>query len=171
MHIEGHTMKLEQAEAWLAALEAGSYDQTTGVLCHIDPMNGNQSFCCLGVRAKVAGARFTRSNPDALNNSEMGDMRIYVAGYGGSLNQQEMLDERWAEYHGLTLGMQGLLSRLNDGNTAWLPSNDPLAPLYKLLATKATPVADGTGREGFTFEFKKHTFAEIAKVIREHFVA
>jgi len=163
MKIEGHTMSAAQADAWLEALERGAYEQGQGFLCRED-MSGNKTFCCLGVRAAVAGATFRRYD---FND----DTVISLPGWD-QLNAGEVLDSAWASEQGLTCEMQNLLSRLNDGTTTWFSHSEPLLELAKVLADKVTPKVPGAdpGSMGCTFEFHKHTFAEIAKIIREHFV-
>ena len=46
-------MKKEIAEIWIAALESGKYEQTTGMLKKV--IMGNVGYCCLGVLCDISG--------------------------------------------------------------------------------------------------------------------
>jgi hypothetical protein len=158
-----HKMTAEQAAPWLAALESGEYQQTTGHLCWINYSGTVQGYCCLGVRAKVAGATFRR---EPLND----DVVVHIPGSQVDLNDSELLDTQYAQHaFGLSYDVQTLLSRLNDGLTCSIKANDPLIEVYKACAVRATPTTvDGV--DLITIENDRHDFKMIAAVVRKYFI-
>lgn len=47
------TMTADQCDRWIKALRSGKYKQGKGRLC--SPLNGELSYCCLGVYAEIKG--------------------------------------------------------------------------------------------------------------------
>lgn len=56
------SMKRNVRDRWVKALRSGRYKQTTGQLGQRDK-SGKESFCCLGVLAKVAAAEKSIERP------------------------------------------------------------------------------------------------------------
>jgi hypothetical protein len=158
-----HKMTQAQAADWLLALEQGDYEQTSEHLCALDRSTGKVTgYCCLGVRAKVAGATFHRGEGD--------DVLVEIPGEHINLNDHELLDVEYAQNaFGLSHDVQTLLSRLNDGRTCNISAHDPLVEVYKEIAVRATPNSCD-GSEYVTIENDKHDFKQIAAVIRKYFI-
>src|ERR1700761_4057183 len=152
-------MRREQADPWLDRLRNGELAQARSVLVNHDYVEGTKAYCCLGVRALVAGA--------TMENDE------HVMIDGLNIAESSMLDDDYAKRKfGLDYEVQLLLARLNDGTTAWIKADHPLLDVYKEIALKATPneayehgSSSGHVQAGVTCEFARHDFKAIADVI------
>ena len=74
-------MNQELKQKWIDALRSGKYKQGTGRLKQI--INGESTFCCLGVLCDVAGLEWHLRNEN-IYGIEMPDSRINTAGLGDS---------------------------------------------------------------------------------------
>jgi len=85
---------------WIAALRSGKYKQAQSVLMKRSDTGKIKGYCCLGVLARVEGARFDQSG------------RPHVGGVSvKQINNDELLDEAWS---GLSYNIQDTLARMND---------------------------------------------------------
>lgn len=158
------TIALPQAtkDRLLPLLDDPNNWQTLGLLCSIS-VPGSPRFCCLGLYAiKGCGAHVYRDEgADCLT--------IDVPGYG-NVNHGELLDQAWADQHGITQSHQALLSSLNDGRATAVIHSDPLIEVWRKIGVDVS-MFNGKRRCGpdqSVFHPHRRTFAEIAKVIREH---
>jgi hypothetical protein len=161
-----HKITPEAKELWLPQLEGGTLPQATHALYD------GYGYCCLGVFARAKGASFFEADDDDEAASITGKTEFICDLAGVDLNNNETLDLGFAEQFGLTSNVQAFLSTMNDGTHEVLIRNeDPLYHLYEKHATKVlkpTHSASALIQEaGAFFSVKPHTFAEIAKIIRE----
>lgn len=100
---------------WLADLRSGNYQQARSVLRNFDRELQQESFCCLGVLCKTAGAvwqEWNRSDEDiheyfqsvpVLNGVRIGDQ------------DDENLTKLWSHQIGITEEQRMQLVEMNDG--------------------------------------------------------
>jgi hypothetical protein len=167
-------------DLWLPLLRSPTTKQCTG---HLYDGSG---YCCLGVYAKAAGATFVpgiiEEEDDEGNTveTEADGFRAEIpeGGYVTNLNDNELLDQRWATLQGISKEHQELLSHLNDGGQIHLENTHPLYDVVALVAVHATPKAkylpmtevtpEAANVDGTMFTVEQHTFAQIADVIEKH---
>lgn len=176
----------EPKVAWCALLADPTIAQTTGKLYGErsdsdrarDGKVDRYGFCCLGVLAKSQGASFeyemVTKTDDEGNETEVQADEATVelpTRPDQDLNDNEMLDEGFAEGLGLTTEHQTFLSRLNDGGEATVRKEDPFFALYQKYAEDESaprfPEAAYPNRR--LFKMAKHTFAEIRDIILVEF--
>lgn len=147
---------------WLPLLEGGELKQAVGAL------RSGLGYCCLGVYALACGATFTKEDDEVDDEGNItNEVDDYIVDVDGDdVNDNELLDERFAEKHGIHIGQQTFLSHLNDGGECVVRNDDPLFALYEKHGTEVTgPHAATAGN--IKFNMKRRTFAEIAQIIRE----
>lgn len=170
-----HTIDPAVAAAWCTKLAEPDLHQVAGHLCSFtNSYTGKQvGYCCLGVFALVQGATFKKEIVQDENghDCEGSEMQGLVAGIG-NINESELLLPDWANQFGITHDQQSFLSTLNDGTNQWVKAADPMLPLYKKYAVEVfSETTNGFGMPGYQMHFRKHTFAEISKIISDEFVA
>jgi hypothetical protein len=163
----------ETKDRWLPLLESGEVKQASGALFN-DCIHG---YCCLGVYAKACGARFFREEiPVETSDGEINEPQYDVAGditieidserWGHlDLNNNELLDEDWANDQGISPDVQKFLSSLNDGCAGIAVKLD--SPLIDLWRKHSVHTKDSSVSGCMSFSVRQHSFAEIARIIRE----
>lgn len=151
-------------DVWLPWLEQKGLMQATGKL-----FNGT-GYCCLGVYALARGAAFIKEDDEVDDEgnitNEVDDWMVDIN--GDDINDNELLEEGWAAQHGIEQYHQALLSHLNDGGEAIVANDSPLFTLYEKHGTKVTgPHAVSVAPNQTKFLLKRHSFLEIAAIIRE----
>jgi hypothetical protein len=162
---------------WLAALERGDYNQSTGKLFKREE-NG---YCCLGLFAKLQGCTFeprliprTDSFGRTIGEYESDDVKVLSTDEHGDawdVNESELLLQAYADQFEISNFQQSVLSRLNDGTTTTIYKSDreyanKVAFWRQMDCVQETVNESATS---ITFHPKPHSFAEIAAVIRKHF--
>lgn len=111
-------MNRKVRDRWVKVLRSGRYKQTDGQLGISRPDSG-ESFCCLGVLAKVAAAegviprpQWTNRGPDRIN-----EMYVAVSGPDGDEEEVGQLGIYLKDL-GLTQSRQAALINLNDDKCA-----------------------------------------------------
>lgn len=93
---------------WVKALESGEYRQGKRYLK--DEEDGETSYCCLGVLAEVAGARWQK---------QVGGEGRYLLGRGrGSGDAEAFLPSSYAKKYGLHQSLPPGVAKFNFGDTA-----------------------------------------------------
>lgn len=98
---------------WLEALRSGEYQQGEGHLFE------NDTYCCLGVLCKIAGATFGGEHP-VIRETEEGEGYPTTATAAAYLSpevwaEEDELPEPMREYFGLGDRVHGHLIEMNDG--------------------------------------------------------
>jgi hypothetical protein len=153
-------------DLWLPALESGEYKQASNKL-----YDGEGGYCCLGVLCTVKGAHRQEIMEDAEDEDgdpiEVGSGEFEYMLNGDRVDDgSDMLEDTFADTMGISRQHQDLLTSLNDGTTASVHENNPLIEVWRKVATSERDSSEANKRY---FEMRKHTFPEIAQIIREHF--
>lgn len=135
------TMDPDAKAAWLVALRDPNSHQTSGRLRshefkvqHTDTTPALYGYCCLGLFAeKVAGCQFRvgyeNTDQDVLDEygdptgkvetteTESDTLKCIDPASGRNVNDSELLEQSFADRYGITAFMQGILSKLNDGQS------------------------------------------------------
>lgn len=169
--------KIPQAtkDLWLPALEGGTFKQCSGSLYD------GYGYCCLGVLGVADGKQFVprfdddydspedQASEPAIERWDLQSPENFV-----DLNNDDLLSDAYGDVLGLSAGHQAMLSALNDGTAMTVVSaTDILLPVWKAIAadegSKVTEELITTyGDEVWKFRCAKHSFAEIAAIIRKH---
>ena len=164
----------ETKDRWLPLLEGGTLAQTRCFLYRDNDGALPVGYCCLGVYALACGAKFFHREIEPDADDEDGeayneeDVTVEVPDYRGNINASELLEQEWANQHGLSHEVQNLLSHLNDGGEMAMNDDSPLyAVAMRYAAAQRKAEYTISSKPGTVFTFTGHSFAEIAKVIRE----
>lgn len=133
-------------------------------------------YCCLGVLARSQGASFefetvTETDEDGHETEVEADEATVELPTrpGQDINDNEMLDEGFAESVGLTTNHQGFLSTLNDGGETTVAKASLFFPLYQKYCESESAPRLGNSDSLRLFKMRKHTFAEIRAIILVEF--
>lgn len=173
-----HTIPAEAAKVWCDLLTKPETLQVKGHLHGFGNGLGGNGYCCLGVYALSQGGTFEErmDNNDEYDPEDDGSEKLIPSGNfeclldGKTINDDELLDQVWADQHGISFAHQAFLSSLNDGSSSFVLDTNPWQALNKKYALKVTAGTNAYGTPGVTCEFKEHSFAEIAKIVEEEFV-
>jgi len=102
-------MKTELRDNWITALRSGKYNQAREVL-----HGGFNSYCCLGVLCKVAGAEFEEYAPDVDYPDVVWENRPVLKGDTLADEMGESLKSSFLQEIGLSSTEEQELIKLND---------------------------------------------------------
>jgi len=120
-----------QVKTWVAALRSGSYQQTTGSLCHVT--STGQSYCCLGVVADLFdvfnevvlsdenGVTIVEDNHESIVEKHDITSLTFGPGKSGSLlTEYKYVSDESTSYY-MPLVLQSELAEMNDGDSGDYP--------------------------------------------------
>lgn len=162
-------------DLWLPLLESGTLEQAIGALMLDVENNGFEGYCCLGVLAKAAGCTFVRqTHTSETDDGEVceepdEDITVEAASGIGNINDSETLRQDWADQYGLSNDMQLFLAACNDGGEHHVSVVGTALHLWDkhCVSKKVNAPTTSVFGDKVTYKMRKHSFAEIAKIIRE----